>query len=800
MLLVLFTTVPALATDGTRSGASSAVWATSGNWTGGVPGTGNTATFNGTGNANTIIDLGAGVTVKTNVFDTASVAAYTIGSGAVGSQTLTLNDSGGITMNSTVANDQLYNANINLGTAIAGTYTVVNASTKTLTLAGAISGGTGGTAGAKTLNIGAGNVTISGGVGNGGATSVALNKNNTGTLTLSGTLSYTGDTGVSGNGSLSVGTLPPNGTIVLGGSSSAGSLIYTGPTLSTAHSIKFNSGGGALFANGYGPITYTADFIIAGNVAKALNFRGVSTDANTMSGKIGEVSSTYWTRIIKSDAGTWVLSGLSTFSSYTTVNAGVLSINSISSVASPAPSALGQPVTVANGTIKMTGGTLQYTGPATSTDRVIDLSGTGGVASLDASGSGPISFVSDFTSSGLGSKTLTLKGANTVNNNIAGKIVDNSAANTTSLVKSDLGTWVLSGTNTYSGPTFINAGVLALSGGALITNTPNIVVASNAIFDVSGLSNAFTLASALSSQTLSNSAPGAILNGTNDCSAGTLSLVYDGVTPSFLITNGTMTLSSSTTIKVNNPGATLLPGSYKIIAKATAGNVGLVTGTVPGSVTVVGGPSGVTPALAIVNGELYLNLTNHPPVANLMTVTRTAGLALIISLSDVATNWTDSDSDQVSLTGVTMQSTNGVNLFPLNWSTNLDGSLVTTSAFIGYTNSPNVADQISYSISDGHGGTNIGYVNIVIQSSVTGTNSITGIDFASPYSNTITAYGIPTFSYILERATNLSSPVWVDVQTNQAATNGIINAADTFWDLGGIKPNPSAFYQLKWQP
>jgi hypothetical protein len=189
-------------------------------------------------------------------------------------------------------------------------------------------------------------------------------------------------------------------------------------------------------------------------------------------------------------------------------------------------------------------------------------------------------------------------------------------------------------------------------------------------------------------------------------------------------------------------------------------------------------------------------------VANVMTVTRTAGLALIIALSDVATNWSDVDGDPVELTGVTLQSTNGVNLSALNWSTNLDGSIVTTNgyAFIGYTNSPNVADQITYGISDGQGGTNLGYINIVIQGSVTGTNSITGHDFSSPYSNTVTAYGIPFFYYTLERSTNLTSPVWVDVSTNQAAANGAINAVDTFWDLGGVKPSPSAFYQLKWQP
>jgi hypothetical protein len=194
-------------------------------------------------------------------------------------------------------------------------------------------------------------------------------------------------------------------------------------------------------------------------------------------------------------------------------------------------------------------------------------------------------------------------------------------------------------------------------------------------------------------------------------------------------------------------------------------------------------------------------VTNHPPVTSVMIVTRTADLALLIPLSQIATNWSDADGDTVELTGVSLQSTNGINLFALNWSTNADGSIVTTNAyaFIGYTNGPNVADQISYSIGDSQGGTNIGYVEIVVNNSVTGTNSITAFNFGNG-SNTVTAYGIPLYHYILERATNLSAPVWVDIQTNQAATNGLINATDTFWDLSGIPPSPSAFYQLKWQP
>jgi len=180
-------------------------------------------------------------------------------------------------------------------------------------------------------------------------------------------------------------------------------------------------------------------------------------------------------------------------------------------------------------------------------------------------------------------------------------------------------------------------------------------------------------------------------------------------------------------------------------------------------------------------------VTNHPPVASVMTVTRTAGLRLMIAWPSVATNWSDPDGDTVTLTGINLVSTNLV-------------TLQTNSSWILYpTNAPNVNDQLSYRLGDGWGGTNIGYINIVVNSRVTGTNSITAYNFTSPASNTVTAYGIPFFYYILERSTNLSSPVWVDVQTNQAAPNGVINMVDLFMDLGGNKPSP-ALYQLKWQP
>ena len=87
-------------------------------------------------------------------------------------------------------------------------------------------------------------------------------------------------------------------------------------------------------------------------------------------------------------------------------------------------------------------------------------------------------------------------------------------------------------------------------------------------------------------------------------------------------------------------------------------------------------------------------------------------------------------------------------------------------------------------------------INVIINNRVTGTNSIaSGTTGAS---NSITAYGVPGLNYTLERATNLSPSVWIDINTNAAATNGLINVYDTFWDLGGVPPG-SAYYRLKWQ-
>ena len=167
---------------------------------------------------------------------------------------------------------------------------------------------------------------------------------------------------------------------------------------------------------------------------------------------------------------------------------------------------------------------------------------------------------------------------------------------------------------TYTGNTTINLGKLVIDSAGTIAST-NITVGSGAIFDVSAESPNFVL----NGSKLTSSSSGAVINGPSDCSAGTISMTYDGVNPPFVQTNGTLTLSGSTVINVNIPGTVLGAGNYTIIAAATLGNAGLVTGALPS-----------------------VNLTGNGTVgAVTLTINGSGGLDLVVATPAVWTGLTD---------------------------------------------------------------------------------------------------------------------------------------------------------------
>jgi autotransporter-associated beta strand protein len=268
------------AASATWIGTLSSTWGNLLNWTlGGPPGSGDTATFNNAGNGNTTLNLGTGVTVMTILFDTSSAAPYTIGSGAVGSQTLTLNDSGAIAINSTVTNNETINASIVLGTSRSTTSTIslTNDSTtpgQLLTVAGGISPSTAGTGTVTTKTLalgGSGNGVVTGiisGNGSGGVPTVALTKSGTGEWTLNGANTYAGTTTVNagtllinGNQSSATGAVTVNNSgTTLGGIGTSGGTV----TVNALANIAPGNGGTTTAILSIGALTLapTSNFLV----------------------------------------------------------------------------------------------------------------------------------------------------------------------------------------------------------------------------------------------------------------------------------------------------------------------------------------------------------------------------------------------------------------------------------------------------------------------------------------------------------------------------------------------------------
>lgn len=129
--------------------------------------------------------------------------------------------------------------------------------------------------------------------------------------------------------------------------------------------------------------------------------------------------------------------------------------------------------------------TMIYDGSGESTNRYIQVgmgaSGLGG-ATITSNGSGPLLFTAagrpshptygndlfnqrqPGISAGI-DRVLTFQGSNTGSNTVASVIVDNlDGSSRVGVTKAGSGRWILSGTNTYTGGTQVNAGTLVLDG------------------------------------------------------------------------------------------------------------------------------------------------------------------------------------------------------------------------------------------------------------------------------------------------------------------------------------------------
>jgi autotransporter-associated beta strand protein len=180
------------------------------------------------------------------------------------------------------------------------------------------------------------------------------------------------------------------------------------------------------------------------------------------------------------------LTGAYTFTGPTLINSGTTIVTNLTD--GGVAGSLGAASADASNLV-LNGGTLQYVGNGSSTNRLFTLSTT--PTALDSSGTAPLNFTNTGPMAFLnsGNRTLTLQGNNTGLNTIAAAIGDAvgvaGAANVpgngvTSITKNGNGTWVLSGNNTFSNGVTVNNGVLLFTGpnsvGANSVNGPATVL------------------------------------------------------------------------------------------------------------------------------------------------------------------------------------------------------------------------------------------------------------------------------------------------------------------------------------
>jgi autotransporter-associated beta strand protein len=368
--------------------------------------------------------------------------------------------------------------------------------------------------------------------------------NSSGTIKLFGNNSYSGGTpyGYSGapltyfNNSNSFGTGPikintgqPSGRI-FGLLGTGGATI----TITNVFQIGTANTGFNFAADANTPVTLTGSWTLGANGVLIQNSGG-NTSPLTLSGVIIGTGSVTLRANNPSgvNTSTIIVNGASTYSGQTILTEGAnpngvgvtvsvggnpsnLAFNKVSG-GSPS-SNLGAPTTIANGTINIGStvtSTLIYTGAGETSDRVINLAGTTGGAVLQADGTGPLVLTSTNSATGNGTKTLTLQGSNTGANSI-GKIVNSTSP--TSVVKAQAGRWVLTGANSFTGGTTVNAGTLEISGSVL----GNVTVNAGTLT----LSNAAAMASSGALTVFSGTTVNLNFAGTNAVN----SLVIDGTT------------------------------------------------------------------------------------------------------------------------------------------------------------------------------------------------------------------------------------------------------------------------------
>jgi len=381
-----------------------------------------------------------------------------------------------------------------------------------------------------------------------------------------------------------------------------------------------------------------------------------------------------------SSGGTFTLGGTNTYTSTTAISSGTLKAGSVSAFSSASA------FTINSGS-------------------VLDLAGfSNTIGSLAGAGS--------VTNSGVAA-TLTAGGDNTATT-FSGVIQDGTGA--TALTKAGTGTMTLSGANTYSGTTTVNAGTLALTGSWTRTGaTANVATASGATLSGTGVVTASTLAlSGTGTVNLSGANSIATLTASGTVGAITLNNTKQ-LSVSSITTGGqaiAITSSSATSEAITLNGTTLNTNGGAVSLVTSSGPIGLRTSSINtggGNVTITGVSNDVTAGSVLFNSTtttspyygVWMNSFSLNTGAGTGTITGTGGSngsgALVLKS---ANSFTSTSPGGISMTGT---STYGVvteyqSNFTSAGNTTLSGIV---SAQVGIREGIRIGDSSTYTATSG---------------------------------------------------------------------------------------------------
>jgi autotransporter-associated beta strand protein len=441
---------------------------------------------------------------------------------------------------------------------------------------------------------------------------IQLTKSGAGRLTLNGTNTYTAATSVNG-GTLAkgaAGSVPtdtplsvgPTGTFDLNGFSQQVSEV-------TGLGTVTNTGAAATFT-----VNNPADIAFDGTIAGSLT-------------------------LTKAGAGAFTLGAAATYTGATNVNAGTLRLGASNVLPSTTDVTVesgatfdlnGNSDTVASltvngGSVTIGAGTLTVSGLVTMTAGSISSSGAGALVlggNVQTNAAGTSATISGGVDLNGATRTFTVADGAAADDLAISAVISGAAG--AGILKAGAGTMTLSGANTYSGDTTVNAGTLQLGTNNVIPNTSAVIVAAGAFLDVADQTD--TVAALSGSGTVQLGATGQLT--TNHSSDTTFDGFLTGAATSLFIKDGTgmLTLSGNSlaflgttritagTLRVNGSlsgsnvalnGGTLAGGNG-----TTMGLVGSITASAPGGAVSPGQavpPGTPTTGILHANGNVTLN-------------------------------------------------------------------------------------------------------------------------------------------------------------------------------------------------